>query len=512
MSEQNKKMTNPFGHIAIRIEDRVYTTYAEASERSSKRIIIPIPLKEYLYGYKAPKGMSKQELADVYGQLWARNIISLRIQGFKSSDLSKMISKISEIEKKYQQGKFNYQELNNNCSHHILKIMNTTLEKKIGGEKSYQAPLSVFNAIYSHIDTNKLKTKFVFYEQIYEFDDFILPEFKYKRSKYPLNINLYKVLSWYAFDKRPPVRGELETNANFRLAYYPKNRVLFENLDTYRDKNFSSEKIKDKDVKRVVIPTFDDGPLNRNIWKKSVSSCPSEEEFLRPLNKILEKLKSKNILSVFYVSAWGDIDLDSNCPTRTEPILKKIFQQGLKKIEKAGHLIAIHSYKHTLYRNKNFDKKMMYNDIIKLKKEIAAAGVKLSNLWRTPYGSHALLQNTLKKELNLVSHMWELDSFDYLEHDDSPVKMFFSNKNSWRLANQFGLAYTTHYIDKQSKKKYIDILFHVNERTANNLDNLLRDVEVYLEKNAKLKFSDDGQVYWSRSIKTQNFDSYLRDD
>ena len=35
--------------------------------------------------------------------------------------------------------------------------------------------------------------------------------------------------------------------------------------------------------RRVVIPTFDDGPLARDLWRKASNPCPSEEEFLAPL-------------------------------------------------------------------------------------------------------------------------------------------------------------------------------------------------------------------------------------
>lgn len=530
LSDNQGNSVNPFGHLALRIKDKVYTTTILARDKKLNYLMKPLSLKEFLYAASYLKANKKEqkdmgELSDTFGQLWGRDVLAMRLNGFSDDEINRMQVEIDNIQTLYRQGKLKYSEFTSNCSHHVLKIFDAgeiTANKK--HKELVQVPLMIFKQIHNVLKRKGIKSKFVFYQQVYEKDKNILPEFKFSLSKYPLNLNLYQILKWYTLNKLDPQHGDIEMNADLRLSYYPGGRVVFEDVDHFTFNDFVEENERRKtNHKTVIIPTFDDGPFDRGLWSKKAKFCPSEKEFLKPLNEILATLKSLDLLGVFYVNGWGNIDLDANCETRTREGLSRIFRKGLKVISNEGHIIGLHSFTHDAYRKKGFSKQDIKNDIMQLQTEIKEADLKknkiscknkssISPLWRTPYGSHEDKMFEISMDMDLVPRLWKIDSLDYLAHDDSPVRFLFKKPLTSYMANQVGFAVSSQSSSADTKDPYLDILFHVNRHTSKNLHQLLYDIQSYLEKNKRAKFTEEGgegDYFWSSSLEEMEVRKYV---
>lgn len=258
---------------------------------------------------------------------------------------------------------------------------------------------------------------------------------------------------------------------------------------------------KERKRSAVVVPTFDDGPFGRDIWRIKKNPCPSQDEFLRPLRTILKKLKERDIIGVFYVTGWGNIELSDTCETRQESGLRQIFQTALKEIHENGHYIGVHAFNHTNYKKSKFGERGMEEDLLKILDEVELSQVHFERLWRTPYGSHVKTARKLSEKHNLTFRLWDLDSADAAYHDDSPVKTFFKNSKLWLKISHAWLKFRAKHIAPDYNPKshsYFDILFHVNQRTAKHLYNILDYSERVLKKYKNASFDEKG-YHWASS-------------
>ena len=99
--------------------------------------------------------------------------------------------------------------------------------------------------------------------------------------------------------------------------------------------------------------------------------------------------------------------------------------------------------------------------------------------------------------------------FDYLAHYDSPVRGLFANPTAWALGTRLGFSFSSAFSRSTNDRPYYDILFHINEKTAEHLHRLFDELQIYIERNKDTKFST-GHYYWAKDKKSFEMQQYLR--
>ena len=134
---------------------------------------------------------------------------------------------------------------------------------------------------------------------------------------------------------------------------------------------------------RSIMITFDDGPHPENT------------------SKVLDLLKEKNVKALFFLIGEKAID---------NP-------QVVRRIADEGHLIGIHSLRHT----PEFtiaSKRRVKNDLIATKKILEELSGKEIKLFRPPFGVTNPSIGRAVRELGLVSVGWSIRSFDTVASSD----------------------------------------------------------------------------------------------
>lgn len=138
-----------------------------------------------------------------------------------------------------------------------------------------------------------------------------------------------------------------------------------------------------REGERSIMITFDDGPHPENT------------------SKVLDLLKEKNVKALFFLIGEKAID---------NP-------QVVRRIADEGHLIGIHSLRHT----PEFtiaSKRSVKNDLIATKKILEELSGKEIKLFRPPFGVTNPSIGRAVRELGLVSVGWSIRSFDTVASSD----------------------------------------------------------------------------------------------
>jgi len=262
----------------------------------------------------------------------------------------------------------------------------------------------------------------------------------------------------------------------------------------------------------LVIPTFDDGPVGKE-WQEP-GKCPeTQDQLLHALHKILAELRRRGVRAVFYVAF---VSCDTSCksgPKATDAGMKKAFQAGIDAITKDGHIIALHAYDQTLWEELIVDEDKLKEDIRKLMDLLQ--NVPYKNLWRAPKGGMATLAvpELIADEMGLTYQEWDIDSEDYTYHHDAGciTNALYGKEQDW-LKNVLDTLDWDIFWAGGSGAKWVDILFHVNNRTANNISKILDGVEKsYKNTYGKDKWGPGKEFYWltQKTLNTSAFQHYV---
>lgn len=225
-----------------------------------------------------------------------------------------------------------------------------------------------------------------------------------------------------------------------------------------------------------LILTFDDGPISKDWWTKKIKECPSSSEYLSDLKRILIALEKQKMKAVFYVTGWGATERSKDCEARTEEGYRKAFQEGLKLIAKSDQWIGLHAFDHFKYKNPFLSQKEMREDLQKLISEIEKADFQFERIWRPPYGSQAFGRDELVKKMKLSWRKWKIDSMDWVYHDDAfPLFKMNSGPKAWKAQVRRSIRDGLKKYQK-SKRAWVDLMFHVNERTSQEIGLFLEDI------------------------------------
>lgn len=156
--------SNPFGHIGIRIEDKVYTVN-HRSKIGEGQLHEISSLAQYLYSTQArPEIFEGYDFVGVHGQAYGRETISLRMN-LPAEDLRKMLTELDLIEQEFKQKKTGYDVKACNCSTLIDRVLEkgNLIESR---QKGIAFPIDVFESALSRIKDREIKTTTIRYAQI----------------------------------------------------------------------------------------------------------------------------------------------------------------------------------------------------------------------------------------------------------------------------------------------------------------------------------------------------------
>lgn len=183
-SPQRIVIENPFGHIAIRVGDTVYSTNHLAAPEVDPNLLQRMALEQYLYGVRRPS--RSQVHVSTYGMAYGRATIGFRISGVPAGRVNLMKKEAARIDSQFSHNSLRWDRDNFNCADAVLRIL------KAGGYHSAPLldrvglptmPLDVFEQARNTFESSPgIKTEFVAYRQLAG------SQAKYRFARFPLSI------------------------------------------------------------------------------------------------------------------------------------------------------------------------------------------------------------------------------------------------------------------------------------------------------------------------------------
>jgi hypothetical protein len=171
---------NPFGHIALRIGNSVFTANEKAKLFEDPAQLHETTLEDYLYGVE--KKTANANLGSTHGMVYLRDNLGLRVNGVSQERLKAMQNEIKVIEKEWQEGKGKWNAVKCNCADYVVRVLKAG-GLGVGSYKVPTMPLEVFHKAVRLTDKNpKLATSIVRYERAAD------SKHEYKYTAFPLSI------------------------------------------------------------------------------------------------------------------------------------------------------------------------------------------------------------------------------------------------------------------------------------------------------------------------------------
>ena len=246
---------NPFGHIAIRIWDVVYSTNHNADNKLDDNFLQHLSLWEYLYWVKSN---SKTMIhTSNYWQAYGRDIIWLRVYWISKNKIKKMLLKVESIEKDFRNWK-EWNKYNFNCANIVADILlewdyNTfTAANKIW---TPVMPLDIINNAYKIFKSErKIKTSVIFYSQV------IGAKSEYSFSKFPLS--LWQPLHLFEDILSKNKKKDIDVFINKQVCSFWDWRLVLEDIKSNKIKKID---YIDKEYLKLFSSLFND--IKSKLWK-----------------------------------------------------------------------------------------------------------------------------------------------------------------------------------------------------------------------------------------------------
>lgn len=183
-SPQRIVTENPFGHIAIRVGNTVYSTNHLAAPGVDPNLLQRMAHEQYLYGVRRPS--RSQTHVSTYGMAYGRDTIGLRIAGVPAGRIHSMKKMAARIDAQFSRNALRWNRDSFNCADAVARILQaggycgTPLLERVGLPTM---PLDVFEQARKEFETSPgIRTEFVAYRQ--------LPgsQAKYRFARFPLSI------------------------------------------------------------------------------------------------------------------------------------------------------------------------------------------------------------------------------------------------------------------------------------------------------------------------------------
>jgi len=242
-SKENERivMENPFGHIAIRIGDTVYSSNHMSHPVKESPLLQHMSLKQYLFGVLPPS--DNQAHTSTYGMSYGRDTLGFRIKGLAPASLQRMHAEAARIEEEFRSGMCKYDRQRSNCADFVARILRAggyDIEYMKGSSCIFTMPLDVFEKVHTAFEGDpNFQTELVGYRR--------LPgsQASYRFSRFPLSMGqpvraLAQVLTNSATDKFEKTVGKQLTG------YVGDDRIYYEHLSA----RLSASAIDDLDRSR----------------------------------------------------------------------------------------------------------------------------------------------------------------------------------------------------------------------------------------------------------------------
>ncbi|MCE5309129.1 MAG: OmpA family protein, partial [Acidobacteriales bacterium] len=220
---------NPFGHLAIRIGDTVYSVNYIAVREIDPNLLQHLSLGEYLYGVRRPS--PSQVHTSTYGMAYGRATLGLRVAGICPRRIADMVARALRIEEEFAQGILRYDRKDFNCADVVAQILQTggycggTLLKRLGLPTM---PLDVFERARATFENDgSLRVELVAYRQVPG------SQASCRFSRFPLSISrpLRSVARVLDDTPRDPLEAAVKKQVT---AYFGDQRLYVESLQARR--------------------------------------------------------------------------------------------------------------------------------------------------------------------------------------------------------------------------------------------------------------------------------------
>lgn len=165
---QRVVLENPFGHLAIRIDDKVYSANHVATPGHQSNLLQHLTLADYLYGVNPPS--PNQVHTNTYGMAYGRETLGLRIAGVPKQRKAAMIAEAQMIEEEFRQGDLLWHRSRFNCADVVVRIAAAGgyhRSPHVARKWLPVMPLDIFDEASQICDDDRsLRTELVAYRQI----------------------------------------------------------------------------------------------------------------------------------------------------------------------------------------------------------------------------------------------------------------------------------------------------------------------------------------------------------
>ncbi|MEN6490224.1 MAG: glycosyltransferase, partial [Smithella sp.] len=244
-------LENPFGHIALRIGEVVYSTNHMADPLKDSSLLQHIGLEQYLFGTLPPS--ENQVHTSTYGMSYGRDTLGLRVKGVTPAAMKLMQAEVSRIEEDFRARSCKWDRKNANCADFVALILRSggyDIERIKGPNRIFAMPLDIFENIRAIFENDpRLQTELVAYRR--------LPgsQAAYRFSKFPLSLwKPARALVQVVTDGTP----EIEKNIGRQLTgYIGDERICYENLKPRLSvselDNRENSRRYDKSIERILV-------------------------------------------------------------------------------------------------------------------------------------------------------------------------------------------------------------------------------------------------------------------
>ena len=216
---------NPFGHIAIRVDDTVYSSNHMSHPEKESPLLQQMSLAHYLFGVLPPS--DNQEHTSTYGLSYGRDTLGFRIKGLEPTSLQRMHAEAARIEEEFRLGICEWDKITSNCADFVARILRSggyDIEYKMGQSIIPTMPLDVFEKVRAAFEGNpSFRTEMVAYRR--------LPgsQAAYRFSRFPLSLEQPgRALAQVLTNSTP---GKIEKSIGKQLTgYIGDDRIYYENL------------------------------------------------------------------------------------------------------------------------------------------------------------------------------------------------------------------------------------------------------------------------------------------
>ena len=222
---QRVVLENPFGHIAIRVDDTVYSANYVAVPGHDPNLLQHVTLADYLYGVQPPS--PSQVHTNTYGMAYGRETLGLRVAGVAAERKAAMVAEAHRIEDEFRQGRLLWDRSEFNCADVVVRILRAggyDRSPPLGRRWLPVMPLDIFEEARQVCEEDaSLRMELVAYRQVPG------AQAAYRFSRFPLSLG--QPLRSVARALREAPQEPLEAAATKQLTgYFGDHQLYFEDL------------------------------------------------------------------------------------------------------------------------------------------------------------------------------------------------------------------------------------------------------------------------------------------